>query len=78
MNRLNRHLIDIDESYSQHMRFALGFSGQLLAAGAACFIHALLPFLFEKTGSRLITDLYDRMVTHRQDLKYTGGRRRLA
>jgi hypothetical protein len=29
-------------------------------------VHALLPFLFEKTGSRAITALHDRMVVNRQ------------
>ncbi len=67
---LNRHLVEIDEPYSMHLRFALGFAGQLFIASIACFIHALCPFLCEKTGSRYITHLHQRMVTHRQSLKF--------
>ena len=33
--------------------------------GIACLLHALLPFLFVKTGSRIITELHDRMVANR-------------
>src|SRR3546814_1942276 len=38
----------------------------LMAASLACLIHALLPFLFVRTGSRAITELHDRMVVSRQ------------
>jgi hypothetical protein len=31
----------------------------------ACLIHAFIPFLFEKTGSQMITRLMDDMVHHR-------------
>src|SRR3546814_11325519 len=37
-----------------------------MAASLACLIHALLPFLFVRTGSRAITELHDRMVVSRQ------------
>jgi hypothetical protein len=47
----------------------------MMVASLACLVHALLPFLFERTGSRAITQLHDRMVTNRQ--RHTGreGRR---
>ena len=38
---------------------------RLLAAGLACLVHALLPFLFVKTGSRAIVELHERMVAKR-------------
>ena len=34
-------------------------------ATLCCLVHALLPFLFEKTSSRIISGLHERMVTHR-------------
>jgi hypothetical protein len=37
----------------------------LLAAGA-CFVHAVFPFLFVKTGSLAITQLHTAMVTNRR------------
>ena len=39
---------------------ALGFAGRMLTAAAVCAVHAFLPFLFEKTGSKIIADLYHR------------------
>ena len=56
----NDHPASVDESYGEHFRFAIGFSVQLLPTGIAAFIHALLPFLFEKTASRIVSGLYDR------------------
>ena len=59
------HPATVDETYGEHFVAANGFAWRLLLASLACFVHAFLPFLFEKTGSRVITDLHDRMVTNR-------------
>ena len=42
------------------MRFAGAFSGRLFLAGMAALVHAFLPFLFEKTASTMICDMYGR------------------
>ena len=60
------HPRSVDESYVEHMGMALSFAGWLALASLACLIHALLPFLFEKTGSRIIDGLHDRMVRNRR------------
>ena len=59
------HPASVGESYLQHFGAAMSFSLAMLAAALCCAIHALLPFLFEKTGSRIITNLHDRMVLNR-------------
>jgi len=46
------------------MKRAMGFSGILLTASIACFIHAFLPFFFEKTASSLVNRLYDEWIVH--------------
>jgi hypothetical protein len=66
------HPATVGETYFEHLGSALSFAFDLLAAGAACLIHAFLPFLFLKTGSRKITQLYDRMVTNRSRLRQTA------
>lgn len=48
----------VDESYGEHMLFAARFSGTLLLAAGAALIHAILPFAFEKTASRIVARLY--------------------
>lgn len=60
------HPATVGESYWQHLVVAWGFSWRLMAAALVCLVHALLPFLFVKTGSRAIIELHDRMVAHRQ------------
>ncbi len=54
------HPASVDETYGEHFRFALGFSLILFAAAGAALVHALLPFAFEKTASKLVAKLYNR------------------
>ena len=60
------HPRSVNESYLEHQAHALKFSGSLLMAAGACFIHALVPGLFVRTGSRTIERLHDEMVVHRK------------
>ena len=60
------HPASVDETYWEHLAVALGFGLTLLAASLACLVHAILPFLFVKTGSSLIDRLHDRMVVNRR------------
>lgn len=60
------HCRSVDESYLEHQAHALRFSGSLFLAAGACFIHALVPGLFQRTGSRTIERLHDEMVVHRK------------
>ena len=54
------HPQSVDESYGEHMAFAGRFSATLFLAAGAALVHALLPFLFEKTASRMVARLYER------------------
>ena len=60
------HPASVDESYGEHMAAAASFGFYMLLGSLVCFIHALLPFLFVKAGSRIITKLHDRMVANRR------------
>ncbi|WP_136443913.1 DUF6356 family protein [Pacificoceanicola onchidii] len=55
------HPQSVDETYFQHMRFAGWFAVRLLLAGGAALVHAIIPCLFEKTGSRMISEMHDRL-----------------
>lgn len=55
------HPHSVDESYFEHLLFAGTFAGKLLLAACAALIHAILPFTFEKTASRIINELHHRM-----------------
>lgn len=55
------HPASVDETFFEHMRFALRFSGLLFAAAGAALVHAFIPCLFEKTASGIIEKLHHRM-----------------
>ena len=65
-NRLfTAHPKSVNETYTEHFVHAITFSIKLQMAAVVCFIHALVPGLFVKTGSRLITELHHKMVMFR-------------
>jgi hypothetical protein len=59
------HPASVGETYWAHLLRASWFGGKLLLAASACFVHAIFPFLFVKTGSQAINQLYSEMVTNR-------------
>ncbi|GLQ07438.1 DUF6356 family protein [Sneathiella chinensis] len=59
------HPNTVNETYVEHMRMSSGFGGWLFLATLCAFLHAVFPFLFEKTASGIIARLYGRMVTSR-------------
>ena len=67
-NLFTDHPTTVGETYTQHFAHAGGFGVRMVFSGLACMVHAALPFLFVKTGSKAITVLHDRMVTNRQNL----------
>ena len=56
------HPAAVDETYLQHMRFALGFSFWLAVAAGAALLHALVPALCETTASRILKRLHARIM----------------
>ena len=54
------HPHSVDEGYFEHMAFAGRFSGKLFLAGFCALVHAVLPFMFEKSASRMIAEMYAR------------------
>jgi len=71
------HPSSVGETYAEHMGTAAWFGWRMLLGAGACFVHALLPFLFTRTGSATVTLLHDRMVTNRirAERGATGHRR---
>jgi hypothetical protein len=59
------HPKTVNETYIQHFFTAMSFSMKLFKAAIACFIHAFVPGLCIKTGSKAITELHVKMVTFR-------------
>jgi hypothetical protein len=47
------------------MGMAASFGWRMFTASLACFVHALFPFAFLRTGSNTISQLHARMVSNR-------------
>jgi len=65
LKHFNEHPNSIGETYFEHLGSAASFSIRMFLASIACMVHALLPFLCVKTGSKVIGDLHDEMIVNR-------------
>ncbi|HVF82689.1 MAG TPA: DUF6356 family protein [Sphingomicrobium sp.] len=65
------HLRDAGESYLEHLRFAGLVGTMLLAAGVACFIHALVPALCRRSASSIVRSV-SRLMSDRSRLRATA------
>ncbi|MEM7207797.1 MAG: DUF6356 family protein [Pseudomonadota bacterium] len=65
LKHFTQHPASVGESYGEHFLTASTFAVKLLIGAVVCSIHAVLPFMFEKTGSRIIQSLHDRMIINR-------------
>ena len=66
LRAFTEHPASVGETYTEHMGRAACFGLRMIGAGIACLVHALLPFLFVRTGSSAIAELNDRMVVNRR------------
>ncbi|MGI9350634.1 MAG: DUF6356 family protein [Rhizobiaceae bacterium] len=55
------HPQSVNETYFEHLRFAMRFSTGLFIAGFGALIHAFIPSLCERTASDKIAELHHRM-----------------
>lgn len=57
------HPATVNETYFEHMRFALGFAFWLATAALAAALHAVIPALCETTASRILARLHARIAS---------------
>ncbi|WP_415920636.1 DUF6356 family protein [Tateyamaria sp. SN6-1] len=55
------HPRSVDESYFAHAAFAGRFAMRLFAAAGAALIHAVIPCLFEKTASQMVSSMAEQL-----------------
>ncbi len=65
MQLFTQHPSSVGETYFQHMAVAASFGVRMFAGALCCLLHAVFPFLFERTASAIISELHDCMVTNR-------------
>lgn len=70
-NPFTDHPAAAGETYWAHLRTAAGFGFAMVVGGIACLVHALLPFLFVRTGSDCICRLHERMHARRRRVDQT-------
>ena len=49
-----KHPRCMNETYLQHLAASLIFGGKMMLGGISLWIHALFPFLLQKTGSNYL------------------------
>ena len=52
-----KHLEENNETYLEHMKYAMGISTLLLSSGTKCLIHSIIPPLFETAVSSKLDDI---------------------
>ena len=67
------HPTAVEESYLGHMAFALRFFAALTVAAGAALLHAFLPFLCERTASRIVKNLYEQTHTRMPEQKQSAN-----
>lgn len=55
------HPRSVNESYGEHAATAARFGFAMIAGGAACIVHAVLPTMFTRTASDTVKRLYGQM-----------------
>jgi hypothetical protein len=65
LRAFTHHPETVGESYLEHLGSASGFAATMFAGACACFLHGIFPFAFQKSGSRRIVELHQRMVANR-------------
>lgn len=60
-NPFTHHPRSVNETYCQHLMFAMQSGLYMLLAGIACIIHGFFPFLCKNTGSDAIFFLANKL-----------------
>ena len=60
LNLFNEHPKSVGETYIEHMRNSLFISLLSLAMFLILLIHSIFPFIFKKTGCRMVSYINDK------------------
>ena len=59
------HPRSLGMSWASHGAGAVKIGAELIGAGAACIVHAIVPGWFTQTAGKTITNMYDHMQQRR-------------
>jgi hypothetical protein len=72
MNILKKSLEHLKEnkmSYTEHFVFAFFHGLKCVKAGCLLMLHSLIPSLYPRTGSKLVTRLSKSFTIHRKEIE---------
>lgn len=72
-NPFTAHPSEVGETYWQHFGFAMRVAGAALAAGLAAALHAVFPFLMQRTASAILLGLAERINAARSRMRGTDA-----
>ena len=58
-NPFTAHPTSVNETYWEHLAFALRFGVKMAFGGVAAMLHAVFPFLFVRTAGKLCDELQE-------------------
>ncbi len=58
---MSSHLKEINETYFEHLRFAMWMGVRMVFAGVACILHSIMPEILITTASDTIKTLNQEM-----------------
>ena len=58
---MDSHLKEQNETYMQHLRKAMYYSGCLLVGSACAFVHAIIPCVMTRTTTKLMWRIQERI-----------------
>ena len=58
-NPFTAHPTSVNETYWEHLAFALRFGIKMTVGGVAAMLHAVFPFLFVRTAGKLCDELQE-------------------
>ena len=58
-NPFTAHPTSVNETYREHLAFALRFGIKMAVGGIAAMLHAIFPFVFVRTAGELCDELQE-------------------
>ena len=74
MKSFTQHPYSINETYIQHFKFASKHSVLFILTGLALLTHGVFPFFFEKTASKFVINMYNKMLSRRKNIIRTSSK----
>ena len=67
--RVTRHLNEANQGYFEHLSDSWGYAAKTSLASLSFFVHGLLPFTFEHTGSDHLKAVHDKVASKLASMK---------